>query len=88
MTNEKGSKMERDTKIVLFGRCAMVARADVVTLKRKEKLVEQAAVLDRLVKESGDPTVLVKLRKVASKIIAINRKISRENIGVTFVQEV
>ena len=81
MTNEKGSKMERDTKIVLYGRCAMVAKADVATLKRKEKLVNQAVML----KESGDPTVLVELRKVASKIIAINRKISRENIGVTFI---
>lgn len=81
MTNERGSKMERDTKIVLYGRCAMVAKADVATLKRKEKLVNQAVML----KESGDPTVLVELRKVASKIIAINRKISRENIGVTFI---
>lgn len=88
MTNEKGSKMERDTKIVLFGRCAMVARADVATLKRKEKLVKQAEALQREANESGDSAVLVELRKVASKIIAINRKISRENIGVTFVQGV
>ena len=85
MTNEKGSKMERDTKIVLFGRCAMVAKAHVATLKRKEKLVKHAEALQREANESGGSAVLVELRKVASKIIAINRKISRENIGVTFI---
>lgn len=88
MANERGSKMERDTKIVLYGRCAMVAKADVATLKRKEKLIKQAEALQREANESGDSAVLVELRKVASKIIAINRKISRENIGVNFVQGV